>query len=248
MEQEHQINISSETLKSITGEEVLKAILDPQFTEVLDEAGEFTRKNGYEAGFDIDRNIYTGKNYYSKVSKGNTYSMESSQETENASEKSKETKEDDLHYEDGDFLLFSLHFHTTSPEHNIIIPSFIYDGEFYSGDILAQNIVSLTVDDVPYNPIEAIALVDDNNNKRLLLFQTLHFRSLDEIPETKNALLEDLPQATNQEEVLSILRDNMYRAEIIDIDAAGNISEKDQSKIKKFTVKFKQVSDQENEN
>lgn len=241
MEQEHQINISSETLKPITGEEVLKAILDSQFTEVLDEAGEFTRKTGYEAGFDIDRNIYTGKNYYSKVSKGNTYSMESSQETKNASEKSKETKEDDLHYEDGDFLLFSLHFHTTSLKY-IIIPSFIYDGEFYSGDILAQNIVSLTVDDVPYNPIEAIALVDDNNNKRLLLYQALHFRSLDEIPETKNALLEDLPQATNQEEVLSILRDNMYRAEIINIDAAGNISEKDQSKIKKFTVKFKELS------
>lgn len=231
----------------VNGEELLEIFESKKFLNLLKKSAKFVRRSGYEAGFSVYREAWGTKIYFSDVIKAEVESTSMEQEFGHYPVEG---------FQEYHLMLLNLHFHPEEDEENPVIKPSI-DTSRQSGDLLSSSGIKFHIINEPGKGIydsekefevlapalSIIGQVDKRGNCRFLIYQEKFKDSLMSMPATAELIEEELTRARTQDEVLNILRQNQYQAEIIKISRGGEISEEDRRKIIQFNFKPKIIGE-----
>lgn len=224
----HESNESGEKkLLPVTGKEIVEVLTSRKFRELLISAGRFTAQTGSEAGFGVLKEAYSvDEIVFSDLAKSEHLSV-SLEELHDCMAEVRYQMKDPI-------VLAILHLHPGIAGIGPIGPSVSGPGGI-GGDLQAYNLYKFPVfGKILGFPVGMIGQVGDDGNFDFLVFQEQFREDLDAMPGTTELLVDEFEEAQTQEDVLRILRENNYKADMVGISKNGEIAAEDIRKLNNF--------------
>jgi hypothetical protein len=219
----------------VSGENLIKLFMSVDFKQKFAEAADITMQSGYESAFSVLRDLFNSDVMVcSKVTKGTADSVGIHDEIE-----------DNKLLAEGfnSFRMIELHFHPPVSKDSFrddlgepICPS---DGDLFL--LISSKIMPLVTEQAGYlespkvissRSLFIIAQADDNGDSLLLCYQEKPGANVSE--EHLELLVKKLEFAANQQDILRLLRQYGFKAELIKISQKGNMSSKSKNLLASF--------------
>ena len=218
--------------REVTPEFLLSVYTSSDFQKRLLNAAAKAKKSRDEYGFEILREIYSGKVHYGKIvgskQAWHTDLKQSTKAFEEDARQKDPTVRGQLYYP-----FSSLHFHPPVDEH-MIVPSG-EDGDLGMSNSVRRHYEALSGYTMP--PIQLTAVNTRSGDLNILAYRELLTHDPLLMRESLSQFEEDKWETTTQEEILQLLRGLGYTAEMLRTDNHGMFDQASLQTIAKFAYK-----------
>lgn len=205
-----------EEVLPVTGEFLVCTFENGKFRETLSKTARKMMKEGWETGFEVYKAVKGDKIKIFEFGRG-----EVSWRVTRSEESVKPEISEEM------ILVFSLHFHH-NPQGSIY-PSVGIESDLGA---LAIDRIAKREEALDITPVMTIGQVDKKGRVRLLCLQEQTIQ-----PMTISLLVQiesDFEEVETQEDILNILRENGYKAEILTLTSDYSLPDSEQEKLRKF--------------